>query len=333
MQLKNTVFVVFALCCAACARHSEPTVTLIDGFTQGGTYHIAIADSVSGDAKPWIDSLLKRVESSVSLFDSTSLLSRVNRNQTDTLDAMIESCVTTAERISDETQGAYDITIKPLTAAYGFAGDSLKSHPNVDSLLQLVGYRKIRIELGRLIKADPRMQLDLNSIAQGATVDLLAKRFAERGWHNYIIEVGGEVYCSGTRHGKAWRVGIDRPFEGNVLPGADLQVILGLSDEGLATSGNYRKFYKTADGRKVVHTIDARSGQPVVSNLLSATVVASTSTLADAYGTVCMVLGLEQSKAFLAARPQLQAYLVYADSTGKYCTYVTPGLEARIQRK
>lgn len=172
--------------------------------------------------------------------------------------------------------------------------------PNVDSLLRFVGYRKIAVDGGRLRKEDPRMQLDLNSIAQGATSDYIAAYFDSLGLTDYIVEVGGEIFCRGSNaEGKPWRVGIDRPAEGNVLPGADLETVIGLSGQGLATSGNYRKFYTDDKGRKIVHTINARTGEPVISNLLSVTVVGPTATLADAYGTVCMILGLEKSKEFL----------------------------------
>ena len=175
------------------------------------------------------------------------------------------------------------------------------------------------------------MQIDLNSLAQGATVDFVASWLDTKGFENYIIEMGGEIFCRGTNaNDKAWQVGIDRPIEGNLTPRADLQVIIGISGQGLATSGNYRKYYTTDDGRKIVHTIDARTGEPVISNLLSATVVASTATLADAYGTLFMILGLDRSKEFLSTRPDLQAYLIYSDDAGELKTYVTPGLASMI---
>ena len=132
--------------------------------------------------------------------------------------------------------------------------------------------------------------------------------------------------------GKPWVVGIDRPKEGNFTPGADLQVKISLSGKGLATSGNYRKFRTDSSGRKIVHTVDPRTGQPVTSDLLSATVVAETSAEADAYGTALMVMGLERGKEFLAAHPEIQAYLIYSDEQGRFQTYVTPELGRTIAR-
>ena len=311
----------------------EGVQTAFDGFAQGTTYHIVVRSDREVDLKGDIDSLLGVIDRSMSLYDPQSLLSRLNRNETDSVDRFIAFCLDEARGIAEETGGLYDVTIKPLTSAYGFAGDSAVLRPNVDSLLELVGYRKISVENGRLVKADSRMQIDLNSIAQGATSDYIAAYIDSLGFTDYLVEVGGEIFSRGTNaKGLPWVVGIDRPAEGNFTPGADLQVKIGLSGRGLATSGNYRKFYTDDDGRKIVHTVDPLTGEPVVSNLLSATVVARTATLADAYGTALMVMGLERSKAFLATLSDVEAYLVYSDDRGEFRTYATPGMEQLVVR-
>ena len=183
----------------------------------------------------------------------------------------------------------------------------------------------------RLVKKHPSVQIDLNSIAQGATADYVARWLDSLGWKDYLVEVGGEIFARGhNAKGGLWRVGIDKPIEGNVIPGAQLQVRIGISNRGLATSGNYRKFYTDSLGRKIVHTFDARTGAPVISNLLSATVVARTAAQADAYGTLCMVMGLNESIRFLESRPDLEAYLVWSDDRGNYRTYMTPGMESLV---
>lgn len=332
---RNILLITTAAFFYCCSGKSDPKEnrTVIDGFAQGGTYHIVLKGTGydSESLKHEIDSLFSVVDYSMSLYNPESLLSRLNRNETDSVDQFITRCIEQAEKISRESDGAYDVTIKPLTAAYGFAEDSTSEAPNVDSLLQLVGFEKIAIRDGRLTKQNSNMQIDLNSLAQGATVDFIASWLDSKGFENYIIEMGGEIFCRGTNpNDTPWHVGIDRPIEGNLTPGADLQVIIEVSGQGLATSGNYRKYYTTDDGRKIVHTIDARTGEPVISNLLSATVVAPTATLADAYGTLFMILGLDRSKEFLSTHPDLQAYLVYSDDTGNLKTYVTPGLAAMI---
>lgn len=308
--------------------------TIITGFAQGTTYKIVVKGDTLPGTKAAIDSLFDAVDNSVSLYNPNSLLSRINRNETDSVDELITRCIDVAYGISEESGGLYDITIKPLTGAYGFAEGRPTKSPNLDSLLPLVGYTKISVKDGRLVKADPRMQLDLNSIAQGMTSDYISQYLDGQGVKEYLVLTGGgEIFCKGLNAtGKPWRTGIDRPYEGNIIPGQDLQTIIGMSDKGLATSGNYRKFYINEDGDKVVHTVNPITGRCVISNLLSATVVAENATLADAYGTMFMVLGLNESIKFLEKHPELDAYLVYADDDNAYQVYMTPGMSDMITK-
>ena len=168
--------------------------------------------------------------------------------------------------------------------------------PNVDSILAFVGREKVRVEEGRLVKADPRVQLDFNSIAKGYTVDLLARLVESFGARNYIVDIGGEVRCKGVnRQGGPWRIGIETPFDGNMSDGEYVQKRIRLTDGGLATSGNYRRFYLDADGNKVAHTIDPRTGRSAVSRLLSVTVAAPTCAEADALGTMFLAMGADDA--------------------------------------
>lgn len=307
--------------------------TVIEGFAQGGIYRVVIVDRQShDDLKPGIDSLLDEIERSMSLYDPNSRLSRINRGETDTVDRFIAECIAEAAKLSRESDGRYDVTVKPLISAYGFAEDRPVQRPNVDSLLEFVGYEKIVLEGNRIRKLHPGVQIDLNSIAQGATADHVGAWLDSLGLTDYLVEVGsGEIFCRGRNARNAtWTVGIDKPIEGNYTPGMNLQTRISISDVGLATSGNYRKYYTDDTGRKIVHTIDARTGEPIVSNLLSATIVAPTSAAADAYGTLCMILGLEESVALLKTKPELQAYLVYSDDQGRFQAYMTQGMRTMV---
>ncbi len=319
-----------AVAISSCREKNPYSPTVLDGFAQGSTFHIVVRDSVARDLARDVDSILAVVDRSASLYEPQSLLSRINRNETDSLDAILIECIRVSEELSRESGGRYDITVKPLTEAYGFAGGRQQDSVAVDSLLQLVGYRKISIDNGRLVKERPEIQIDLNAVAQGYTVDLIARHFDRLGYANYIVEVGGEIFSRGLNMSdEPWVVGIDKPFEGNYVPGRDVQVKIHLTERGLATSGNYRKFHTDAAGRKIVHTVDAVTGQPVVSNLLSATVVAPDATLADIYGTFFMIVGLDETIAFLEKREDLDAFLVYSDEKGDFQTYATPGLRIK----
>lgn len=329
--LKTILCAAVAFFGAACS--SPASLTVLDGFAQGTTYHIVVEGCDDASLlKSQIDSILVDINSSMSLFDKSSRINALNANATDSLDSYIARCIEVAHKISVESDGNYDITIKPLVEARGFLASGAIENINVDSLLEFVGYNKIRIEDGRLIKDSPSVEIDLSSIAQGLSVDILGDYLASKGYANYLVELGGEIVCHGQRaEGTNWRVGIDRPVDNNNTPGAELQVRLSLaSDRGLATSGNYRKFYLDNNGNRVVHTMSPITGESVISSLLSATVIAPDATLADAYGTLFMVLGLDASKAFLEAHPELDAYLVYGTDDGGIDVYATAGMQECI---
>lgn len=323
--------------CGAGGSTAGSSYTTVDGFTQGSTYHIVYNDPQGRDLRTPIEELLEDFDNSMSVYNPSSLVSRLNDNDpTAVPDRWIVECMEIARRISDDTQGAFDITLRPLISAYRIGTDDvphLLSPREIDSIRVFTGYRKVRIENGRLVKADPRLALDFNAIAQGYSADLMGAMFDSLGVADYLVEIGGEIICKGRNpNGGEWRVGIDRPVEGNLVPGEDLQTILTLSDRGLVTSGNYRKFAFDENGNKVTHTIDPHTLRPAVHNLLSATIVAPTAALADGYATACMVLGLEGGKALLARHPELEGYLVFGQPDGSMGVYATPNLAKRIAK-
>ena len=189
----------------------------------------------------------------MSIFDPGSLLSRLNRNETDSIDRHIAFNLHLADSIGALSGGRYDVTVKPLVEAWGFAGRQAERHPDVDSIPRIRRPRKGPCRGGPAGEGrPPRVQLDFNSIAKGYTVDLLARLVESFGARNYIVDIGGEVRCKGVnRQGGPWRIGIETPFDGNMSDGEYVQKRIRLTDGGLATSGNYRRFYLDADGNKV----------------------------------------------------------------------------------
>ena len=175
------------------------------------------------------------------------------------------------------------------------------------------------------------MQLDFNSVAKGYVVDLLAALVEKYGAENYIVDVGGEVRCRGVNpRGDAWRIGIETPFDGNMTNGEYLQKRVRMHDGGLATSGNYRRFYLDAEGNKIAHTIDPRTGCSAVSRLLSVTVAAPTCAEADALGTMFLAMGADDALAAAAAMPEAKVYFILAGDGDEYEEYVSPAMEALI---
>ena len=334
---KTGVRGTFAALVAAvlCGCGSEPDFVTVDGTMLGTTLHV-VAD-VKGVSRQRLYAAVmeldREAKASMSIYDSTSLVSRLNRNETDSVDRHIAFNLHLADSIGALSDGRYDVTVKPLVEAWGFAGKEAQENPNVDSILAFVGRQKVRIENGRLIKDDPRVQLDFNSIAKGYTVDLLAQLVESFGARNYIVDIGGEVRCKGVnRQGGPWRIGIETPFDGNMSDGEYVQKRIRLTDGGLATSGNYRRFYLDADGNKVAHTIDPRTGRSAVSRLLSVTVAAPTCAEADALGTMFLAMGADDALKAVRTMPDVKAYFILADGTDGYEEYISPAMEAMIMQ-
>ncbi len=304
--------VVVALLLAGCS--TAPQYRVVDGTMLGTTYHIVAETNLSNKQ---IFEEMQRINSeanaSMSIFNPQSLLSRINSNQTDSVDTHIARNIELASKINALTP-RYDITVKPLVDAYGFAAKNREAKPNIDSLVQFVGFSKFRLEDGRIIKSDSRLQLDLNSIAKGYVVDLIAEWLNSQGCENYIVEVGGEICAKGVNaKGIAWRVGVDTPFENNQTPGLHQQKVVQISGSALATSGNYRRFYYNEQGERISHTLNPQTGHSQTTSLLSATVIAPRCATADALATAFMASD-ERDAIALAEnlRDSVQVYFVLA---------------------
>lgn len=268
-------------------------------------------------------------------FDSTSVISQINRNENPYIeDTTFISLFLTAQMIAELTDGAYDITCAPLVNLWGFGfepGDSAVTLQRIDSIKQFVGYRKIHFEDRRIVKDDPRLMINCSSIADGTVCDMIADRFDAFGVQNYMVEFGGEIVAKGINpRGEHWRLGINRPVDDSTGLNQQIETIINLYPSGLderdvsnngrrgmATSGNYRNFY-VKDGKKYAHTIDPREGCPVQRDVLSATIVAPTAMLADACATACMVLGTDGAKILKGKLPMIDYFLICGDSTGYY---------------
>jgi len=305
----------------------------IMGETQGTTYHIIY--QYSKMLKPQVDSILKEIDLSLSTYNPNSIISKINRNENVELDKHFIKVFNKVLEISEATNGAFNVTVGPLVEAYGFGlGRKIKSitKQQIDSILEFIDYKKIHIKGNKLVKDDPRIELDFNAIAQGYTVDVIAKYFDHLGIINYMVEVGGEVITKGkNKFGEPWRIGIDKPIEGSTEATREIQLIIGLkgSKKAIATSGNYRRFY-IENGIKYTHIIDPHTGLPVRSNLLSVSILSNNCTDADGYATACMVLGLEKAIELVNLKPNLDAFFIYIDNNGKYRFYYTPNFKKHI---
>lgn len=334
MRKKRILLAVAGLFAAFLTGCSDKvSYTRVDGVMLGTTLHVSadVRDVSSQELYAAIMELDREVKASMSIFDEESMLSRLNRNETDSVDAHIAFNLHLADSVGALSGGRYDVTVKPLVEAWGFAGKEPIGNPNIDSILEFVGREKVRIVEGRLVKDDPRVQLDFNSIAKGYTVDLLAALVERSGAENYLVDIGGEVRCRGVNaQGNPWRIGVETPFDGNMSNGEYVQKRIRMTSGGLATSGNYRRFYLDETGNKVAHTIDPRTGRSALSRLLSVTVAAATCAEADALGTMFLALGADDALAAAETMPGVKVYFILAGDGDTYEEYVSPAMREMI---
>ena len=316
-RLLTAAIFVALLGIVACTSTKREYIT-VDGETLG-TFVVVKCNTTHSEAEvaSRIMAIDSQMKASMSIFDESSLLSRINRNECDTLDEHLIYNIELAETFYTLSGGAYDITVKPLTDAWGFGRNTSTETPNIDSILQFVGYNRITIEDNRLVKQDCRTQIDLNSIAKGYTVDVVGEELEALGVVDYLVNIGGEIRCRGRNaNGKLWSIGIETPYDGNMSMDS-VEKIIEIENGALATSGNYRRFYINDNGEKITHTIDPRSGYSVSSTLLSATVIAPTCAEADAAATMFMALGSEGGAVELAQECERtlgwKYYFIFAD--------------------
>lgn len=285
------------------------------GVTQGSYFSITYFDEDGRSFENEIDSIFEAVDNSVSLWNENSIIRKVNRNEDVVVNQIFKDNFEWSRKASEFSGGAFDATIGPLVSAWGFHyKKELKMTPEmVDSIRQLVDYRKIEIVNDKVVKANPNMTLDFNAVAQGYTADLVGKLLEANGIYNYLVDVGGEIMARGTKpNGEEWVIGIERPAE-NFDSERSVQIRLNLKDKGIVTSGNYRKYIEK-DGVRYSHSIDPKSGYPAPQNLLSATVIAENATWADCLASVCMLVGKEKAIELLEKEKDVEAYFIYVEN-------------------
>jgi FAD:protein FMN transferase len=305
---------------------------MFQGQTQGTYYAVTYFDKEGRNFQAEIDSILEAFDLSVSMWVPESIISRINRgDSTIKPDEWFTGIFNRSEEISASTDGAFDCTVGPLVNAWGFGfkGKMKMDQARVDSLKQLVDYRTVRLEDGRIIKDKKNIQFDFNAIAQGYAVDVLGNFLTSRGIKNYLIDIGGEVLGKGLKpDGQTWLVGIENPATDS-LSERTINTKVKLTDKALATSGSYRKYYEE-NGVRYSHTIDPKTGYPVRHNLLSVSVLANDCATADGYATAFMVMGFDKAKEFVENEPDMEAFFIVDGGSGTFKTYATKGLEEII---
>lgn len=294
----------------------------IEGAAFGTLYHIHYfgTDSEIPAIRRQTDSILAELNATFSIFDTTSLLCRLNRGERAALNRDFLTVLRASQDIAQKTGGAFDCTCQPLVELWGFGKTKERETVQqaiIDSVMAFTGYRLISLQGDSLVKADPRTQINFNAIAKGYAADRVSRFLKAQGYTDHIVEIGGEIVACGAKHGKAWKVGIQTPTE--TADGAiESMRHFKMQDKAVATSGNYRNYFEE-NGVRYTHILDPTTGRPEQTILLSVSVIAPDCMTADAYATAFMVLGMRRAEEIIRKTPGLEAYFIY-DENGKFKT-------------
>jgi len=330
--LQTTLLILFLLILAGCGFQKEVSLS---GKTMGTTYHIkAVAGLFTNtkDLKDQIDMRLYEINKSMSTFRKDSEISRFNAHQNVGEKFRISedfyNVMTVAKTIYEETGGAWDGTVKPLLDLWGF-GQSENKHTvpeksRIAALLSNIGFNNIEIIAGHyLAKKNTTITLDLASIGKGYGVDQVAALIRANGIHNFLVEIGGEVFAAGFRKdGKKWRIGINRPQKNSPID--QVYRVVHLQDKGFATSGDYRNYFEI-NQKRFSHVIDPRNGYPVDNGVVSVSIIANTCTFADGLSTAVMVLGHKKGLDLVNRLDNTECFIVTKREDGALIDHYSKG--------
>lgn len=304
-----------------------------EGRIFGTTYHITYQSD--DNLKKEIEETLKVVDQEFSMFNPQSTVALINEGKRPTLSDDFLEVYQLAQQVNEESDGAFDITVAPLVNAWGFGfkNQQMPNNHQIDSLRRLVGMEHVSLagaKGSQYVRFQrPRMMLDFSAIAKGYGTDRVARLLMSHDVANFMVEIGGEVYAKGNSEKRLpWRIGVSKPVDDPDNDAQELETVLNVTNQAMATSGNYRNFYYKG-GRKYAHTIDPKTGRPVQHSLLSATVLAPTCAEADAYATSFMVMGLDKARQVLERKKQLKAYFIYQNAQRGLSVWKSEGLDER----
>lgn len=306
---------------------------VLNGFAQGTTWQIIYYSSNSTIHKHQVDSILLVIDQSMSLYKPGSLINKFNSSTRGIeIDNHLKNVLKKSIEINKKTKGAFDITVKSLVQAWGFGINKNKESPNqkhIDSLLACIGADKIILKGDSLLKTKNCVEIDLNGIAQGYSVDVIALFLEENGISDYLVELGGELRVKGEKSdGELFKVGIESP-DNNMTA---FKKVIAIESGAITTSGNYRNF-KIAGDKKLSHLIDTKSGYPIANEMISVSVWAKDAITADGYDNAFMSMGLKKSIAFINTQKDTEAYFIYFDKYGNVSNCATKGFNKLFKQK
>ncbi|MBK1439305.1 FAD:protein FMN transferase [Parapedobacter sp. ISTM3] len=292
----------------------------ITGYAQGTDYMVTYYATDSSVTKAAVDSILAAIDSSMSLYNPYSLINEINGSEDGTFDVdeHFYKVLARSFEIHHDSEGIFDITVAPLVQLWGFGPTAITKFPDsteVNQALACVGMDKIRLLGGKLEKQCLCVQLDVNGIAQGYSVDVLADHLESKGIVQYLVELGGELRVKGPKpDGTPMRIGIERP-SGKGMEQVVIEDVMEVREGAVTTAGSYRKFLQDSE-RRVSHHINPKTGYPFDTEIISATIYAKNAVTADGYDNVIMAMKADEAVAFVNQREDLDVLVVYRDASG-----------------
>ncbi len=318
--MRLTIAVSIAICCICSSQLPEVRKYLVAGQAQGTTYQVIYYAADSVITKKQIDSILARIDSSVSLYKPYSLINQFNQSASGiTVDDHFLFIIKKSISTFQETNGSFDITVQPLVQAWGFGVEKNNGLPDSSTIRVLrscTGSNLLHIIEQKIFKKKPCVKIDLNGIAQGYSVDVIAEFIEKNGIHNYIVELGGEIRVKGRKlpGNEKMKIGIESP-DIDELDMGTIKKIITIDNGAITTSGTYRRSHET-EGKRITHLIDPKTGYPVNNDLLSVTVYAKDAITADAMDNALMVMGLQKAMEYIDNNSELAAYFIYRSDNG-----------------
>ncbi|WP_226689491.1 FAD:protein FMN transferase [Ruegeria arenilitoris] len=320
----------FVTLLSGCLFDKEPEVVRLSGETMGTTFNItAIGQDLDENALAVaVEETLADVNAKMSNWDpnsEVSTFSAATSTEPVQVSAEFAQVMAAANDVHEKTGGTFDVTLGPLIELWGF-GPRKPEDPvpaDVEILKALNGVGQGRLltldaEAGTLTKSEPGVGINLSAIAKGYGIDAVAKTLRDAGIEDYLVEIGGDLVTMGQNDkGEAWRIGIEKPQAG----AQTYQLIVSVSDLGMASSGDYKNFFEQ-DGVRYSHIIDPTTGRPITHRTTSVTVLAENAMMADAWATAMLALGQEKGLE-LAEEHKLAVYFISRDVTGGEEAYIT----------
>lgn len=292
----------------------------LTGPTMGSSYSVKYVPNAAtpprAAVQEAVDAILAEIDQQLSTYRNDSLIAQFNRLPAGSCaqlpDAVLQ-LVKAGEQLSQESAGAFDLTIEPLLDLWGFGpqsrGERVPSAEQIAAAKQRMGYQHLHIKDQQLCK-DLALQLDFNSIGAGYAVDRVSALLEQYAVSGYLVEITGELKAQGRKpDGSAWHIAIEEPQAGQQVAAR----VLELDGMAVSTSGDYRNYFEK-DGQRYSHTIDARSGSPITHKLASVSVVDSSAMRADGLSTLLMLLGPERGLEFAQQADIAALFISHTDN-------------------